>query len=83
MKRALRAQRQVDWHRPGRLPHRGVGFDTFVRDDGTVYHTYSTTARGVEFLMSYYPILDCAPKGRDEGDAWQVWIRPHDEYDSQ
>jgi predicted dithiol-disulfide oxidoreductase (DUF899 family) len=21
-----------------------------------------------------------APKGRDEGDAWQVWIRRHDEY---
>jgi predicted dithiol-disulfide oxidoreductase (DUF899 family) len=30
--------------------------------------------------MGYYPILDCAPKGRDEGDAWQVWIRRHDEY---
>jgi predicted dithiol-disulfide oxidoreductase (DUF899 family) len=39
--------------------------------------------RGVEFLMSYYSILDRAPKGRDEGDAWQVWIRRHDEYDSQ
>jgi predicted dithiol-disulfide oxidoreductase (DUF899 family) len=61
----------------------GFGFDTFVRDDGTVYHSYSTTARGVEFLMSYYPILDRAPKGRDEGEAWQVWIRRHDEYDSQ
>jgi predicted dithiol-disulfide oxidoreductase (DUF899 family) len=33
--------------------------------------------------MSYYPILDRAPKGRDEGDAWQVSIRRHDEYDSQ
>jgi predicted dithiol-disulfide oxidoreductase (DUF899 family) len=31
----------------------------------------------------YYPILDRAPKGRDEGDAWQVWIRRHGEYDSQ
>src|SRR6266540_2452354 len=61
----------------------GFGFSTFVRDDGTVYHTYSTTARGVEFLMGYYPILDRAPKGRDEGDAWQVWIRRHDEYDSE
>lgn len=59
------------------------GFSTFVRDDGTVYHTYSTTARGVEFLMGYYLILDRAPKGRDEGDAWQVWIRRHDEYDSE
>jgi predicted dithiol-disulfide oxidoreductase (DUF899 family) len=56
------------------------GFSAFVRDDGAVYHTYSTTGRGVEFLMGYYPILDHAPKGRDEGEAWQVWIRRHDEY---
>jgi predicted dithiol-disulfide oxidoreductase (DUF899 family) len=59
------------------------GFSTFVDDGGTVFQTYSTTWRGLEFLMSYYPILDHAPKGRDEGDAWQLWIRRHDEYDSQ
>jgi predicted dithiol-disulfide oxidoreductase (DUF899 family) len=29
----------------------GFGFTTFVRDDDVVYHTYSTTARGLEFLM--------------------------------
>ncbi|HEY3050334.1 MAG TPA: DUF899 domain-containing protein [Gaiellaceae bacterium] len=59
------------------------GFSTFVRDDGAVYQTYSTTGRGVEFLMGYYLILDRAPKGRDEGEAWQVWIRRHDEYESE
>jgi predicted dithiol-disulfide oxidoreductase (DUF899 family) len=59
------------------------GFSTFARDDdGSVYHRYSTTWRGLEFLMSYYPILDHAPKGRDEGEAWQLWIRRHDEYES-
>jgi predicted dithiol-disulfide oxidoreductase (DUF899 family) len=58
------------------------GFSAFVLDDGAVYHTYSTTGRGVEFLMGYYPILDHAPKGRDEGEAWQLWIRRHDEYGS-
>jgi predicted dithiol-disulfide oxidoreductase (DUF899 family) len=58
------------------------GFSAFVRDeDGTVYHTYSTTWRGLEFVMTYYPILDHAPKGRGEGDDdWQLWIRRHDEY---
>ena len=56
------------------------GFSSFVRDEGGVYHTYSTTWRGLEFLMGYYPILDHAPKGRDEGAAWQLWIRRHDEY---
>src|SRR5262245_41543858 len=59
------------------------GFSTFVDDAGTVFHTYSTTWRGLEFLMGYYPILDHAPKGRDEGEAWQLWIRRHDEYESE
>ena len=59
------------------------GFSTFVRDDDTVYHTYSTTWRGLEFVMGYYPILDHAPNGRDEGDDWQLWIRRHDEYNGQ
>jgi predicted dithiol-disulfide oxidoreductase (DUF899 family) len=36
--------------------------------------------RGAEFLMNYYPILDRVPKGRDEGDGFQTWIRRHDEY---
>ena len=58
----------------------GFGFNAFVRENGTVYHTYSTTDRGVEFLMGYYGILDRAPKGRDEGEEFQVWIRRHDEY---
>jgi len=58
------------------------GFSTFIRDDGAVYHAYSTTWRGLEFLMGYYPILDHAPRGRDEGEDWQLWIRRHDEYDS-
>jgi predicted dithiol-disulfide oxidoreductase (DUF899 family) len=59
------------------------GFSAFVREDGTVYHTYSTTGRGVEFLMGFYPILDHAPKGRDEGEDWQLWIRRHDEYNGE
>jgi predicted dithiol-disulfide oxidoreductase (DUF899 family) len=52
----------------------------FKLEDGAVYQTYATTWRGVEFLMGYYPILDRAPKGRDEGEAFQTWIRRHDEY---
>jgi len=56
------------------------GFSSFVLEDGAVYHTYSTTWRGLEFLMGYYPILDHAPKGRDEGPDWQLWLRRHDEY---
>jgi predicted dithiol-disulfide oxidoreductase (DUF899 family) len=58
------------------------GFSTFAQDDGVVYQTYATTWRGLEFLMAYYGILDRTPKGRDEGEAWQLWIRRHDEYES-
>jgi predicted dithiol-disulfide oxidoreductase (DUF899 family) len=59
------------------------GFSVFALDDDDVYHTYSTGGRGVEFLMGYYPVLDRAPKGRGEADGFQLWIRRHDEYDSQ
>jgi predicted dithiol-disulfide oxidoreductase (DUF899 family) len=55
----------------------------FTRTGGVVYQTYATTWRGVEFVMNYYPILDRVPNGRDEGEAWQTWLRRHDEYDSQ
>jgi len=55
---------------------------TLTREDASVYHTYSTTGRGVEFLMPYYGFLDRAPRGRDEDEGWQLWIRRHDEYDS-
>ena len=55
------------------------GFSAFVHEDGGIYQTYSTTARGLEFLMGYYPILDRAPKGRDEEGA-EFWVRRHDEY---
>ena len=57
-------------------------FSAFALEDGVVYRTYQTGWRGLEFLMGYYPILDRAPKGRDEDDGFQLWIRRHDEYAS-
>ena len=60
----------------------GPGFTAFIREDGSIYQTYSTTARGLEFLMGYYPILDRAPLGRGESGSPQRWVRRHDEYDS-
>jgi predicted dithiol-disulfide oxidoreductase (DUF899 family) len=52
----------------------------FTLQDGAVYQTYRSSGRGVEFLMGYYPVFDRLPKGRDEGAAFQTWIRRHDEY---
>ena len=57
------------------------GFSAFVLEDGVVYQTYQTGWRGVEFLMGYYPILDRSPKGRDEDEGFQLWLRRRDEYD--
>jgi predicted dithiol-disulfide oxidoreductase (DUF899 family) len=57
------------------------GFSAFALEDGVVYHTYSTYARGLEYILGFYPFLDRAPKGRNEGDPPEFWIRRHDEYE--
>jgi predicted dithiol-disulfide oxidoreductase (DUF899 family) len=54
------------------------GMSAFVLEDGVVYHTYSTYARGVDALWGMYQWLDRAPKGRNESG---IWWRRHDEYD--
>jgi predicted dithiol-disulfide oxidoreductase (DUF899 family) len=58
------------------------GMSAFALQDGTVHHTYSTYARGVEALMGTYRFLDLAPLGRNEDDLEypQAWWRRHDEY---
>ncbi len=53
------------------------GMSAFVHEDGVVYHTYSTYARGVDGVWGMYQWLDRAPKGRNETG---VWWRRHDEY---
>jgi predicted dithiol-disulfide oxidoreductase (DUF899 family) len=53
------------------------GMSAFIRDNGAVYHTYSTYARGLDGLWGAYQWLDRAPKGRNEAGIW--WKR-HDEY---
>jgi predicted dithiol-disulfide oxidoreductase (DUF899 family) len=53
------------------------GMSAFVLEDGGVYHTYSTYARGLDGLWGMYQWLDRAPRGRNEKGAW--WRR-HDEY---
>jgi predicted dithiol-disulfide oxidoreductase (DUF899 family) len=56
------------------------GLNAFALDDGAVYHTYATSARGLEPIMGYYALLDRAPMGRNEGDPPELWFRRHDEY---
>jgi predicted dithiol-disulfide oxidoreductase (DUF899 family) len=47
-----------------RLNGDGQGLSVFVRDDDTVFHTYSTYGRGTEIMMSTYHFLDLTPRGR-------------------
>ena len=57
------------------------GVSIFFRDTkGTIFHTYSTFARGIDMLSVDYQYLDLAPRGRDEGDRGPYWVRRHDEY---
>jgi predicted dithiol-disulfide oxidoreductase (DUF899 family) len=56
------------------------GMSAFALDDGVVYHTYSTYARGLDGLWGMYQWLDRAPKGRNETG---IWWRRHDEYDKR
>lgn len=44
------------------------GISAFIKQDGQVFHTYSTYSRGVDMLNTAYHYLDVAPKGRDEDD---------------
>jgi predicted dithiol-disulfide oxidoreductase (DUF899 family) len=53
------------------------GLSTFVREDGVIYHAYSTYARGLDGLWNMYQWLDRAPRGRNEQG---VWWRRNDEY---
>jgi len=58
----------------------GPGLSAYALEDGAVYRTYVTTARGLEPAMAYYALLDRLPKGRDESDTRPLWVRRHDEY---
>jgi predicted dithiol-disulfide oxidoreductase (DUF899 family) len=53
------------------------GLSAFALEDGVVYHTYSTYARGLDGLWGMYQWLDRAPKGRNETG---IWLRRRDEY---
>jgi len=56
------------------------GMSAFVLEDGIVYHTYSTYARGLDSLWGMYQWLDRAPRGRNETG---YWLRHNDAYDTR
>jgi predicted dithiol-disulfide oxidoreductase (DUF899 family) len=59
------------------------GLSVFYKDaDGSVFHTYSTYARGLDPINAAYQLLDLVPKGRDEAGLAHAmaWVRHHDRY---
>jgi predicted dithiol-disulfide oxidoreductase (DUF899 family) len=57
------------------------GVSVFYRDqDGKIYHTYSTYARGLDMLNVGYQYMDLVPKGRDEAGGSIRWLHRRDEY---
>ena len=64
-----------------RMPDR-EGISVFYKDEeGTIFHTYSTYARGIDPVNSTYQFLDLVHKGRNENPKnTQDWVRHHDRY---
>jgi len=59
------------------------GLSVFCKDAaGSIFHTYSAYARGLEALVGTYQVLDLLPKGRDENRLAfsMAWVRHHDQY---
>jgi predicted dithiol-disulfide oxidoreductase (DUF899 family) len=58
------------------------GLSVFTKDkDGTVFHTYSSYARGNEEVIGAFIYLDITPKGRNEKEIME-WVKRNDEYDA-
>jgi predicted dithiol-disulfide oxidoreductase (DUF899 family) len=61
------------------------GFSVFFKDDsGSLFHSYSTYARGLDPMNAAYQLLDLVPKGRDEAGLANpmAWVKLHDLYDA-
>jgi predicted dithiol-disulfide oxidoreductase (DUF899 family) len=59
------------------------GISVFARgDDGAIYRTYSSYARGIDPINAAYQQLDLVPKGRDEDGLSHpmAWLRRNDQY---
>ena len=64
--RAEHEQAGTSGYVEGEQPIEGPGQSCFLRDGETVYHTYSSYARGAEMVGGAYYYLDLTALGRQE-----------------
>jgi predicted dithiol-disulfide oxidoreductase (DUF899 family) len=58
------------------------GVSVFFKDEnGDIFHTYSSYARGGDILIGAHNFLDLTPKGRNEKTTMD-WVKRHDEYET-
>jgi len=81
-KEELAGEVDYNYHKTRFGAEEAPGLSVFYQEDGEVFHTYSTYARGLDALVGTYQFLDLVPKGRDEdGLAFTMsWVRHHDQY---
>lgn len=65
------------------VPNDFPGTSAFALEDGVVYHTYSSYARGGDVLWGMFQWLDRAPKGRNENTEDPPWFRLRNEYEGE
>ncbi|HEX7191040.1 MAG TPA: thioredoxin family protein [Thermoanaerobaculia bacterium] len=67
---------------PGRTDREGMSV-FYKNEQGEIFHTYSSYARGIDMFNTAYHYLDACPKGRDEDKLAfvQAWVKHHDRYE--
>ena len=83
--RPTRSTDRTGWRRSAislRAEASSSSSSVFFKDAAdVVFHTYSTYARGIDLQNTTCNYIDLTPKGRDEGNRSQFWVRRHDEYE--
>jgi predicted dithiol-disulfide oxidoreductase (DUF899 family) len=64
-----------------RLQGEQPGFSVFYAENGDMFHSYSTYARGAESVLTTYTLLDMTPLGRQEDGKRDIRdFTYHDKY---
>jgi predicted dithiol-disulfide oxidoreductase (DUF899 family) len=85
-KEELAGEVNYNYHKTRFGSEEAPGLSVFYRnEEGEIFHTYSTYARGLDAVVGTYQFLDLVPKGRDEAGLpnSMAWVRHHDRYGNE